>query len=511
MSFGVQMTKPAYFTTVLCTLTFIGQTALAQITAQDTWDSLVGYTATFGAELSGTLTQTDTGLDITDVLVRLPSRTDAAATLAFGDLSMVERSDGTVELNYSETQDIRFAEAGKADTEYVTFRMNRSGMEMHASGVPGNVTFETQADQFDFSLIETAPSSTGTDLADAEFSLSILGLRAQTKVNVSGLTEITQSASHDRIDFSLDISPAAGDRQTMTGTATGATTGYHILSPSDEIVWTDLPGSFEAGLGFGFFFDFKNYTLVAIIDEPDDTPVLAEMDLQDLESRYGFDRNGVVYNTSSSNVEMSFQFPEDDLPKTDLRLDKLVVEILLPTLARDTSQLSKIKVLAENLRFPDNAWDLLDPENILPRDPITLSADMEYGITMNHGLFDGIIAGASNDPAMTIDSFEAQKFFVSGLGVDFDGTGKLALDFEGMTPFSGMPNIDGNMQFTLTGAHGLLDNLLALDLLSVEETFAARAALGMATKPDGGPDQLKSEFVFDGEANSITANGLRIR
>ena len=130
---------------------------------------------------------------------------------------------------------------------------------------------------------------------------------------------------------------------------------------------------------------------------------------------------------------------------------------------------------------------------------------------MNHGLFDGIIAGASNDPAMTIDSFEAQKFFVSGLGVDFDGTGKLALDFEGMTPFSGMPNIDGNMQFTLTGAHGLLDNLLALDLLSVEETFAARAALGMATKPDGGPDQLKSEFVFDGKANSITANGLRIR
>ena len=495
----------------LCAISSImgGLPALAQISAQDTWDNMVFYTGTFGSELTATLTETDNGLHASDVTVTFNPNNENAAAIHFGDVTLVELPDGSVALEYPEKQQIKFQELGQGESEAATFRLDRTGLIMKASGSPGDVTYTTTADMFEFELLEAQFESENTQLDKFEVAIFSQGLTATVRVNTT--SGIEQTARHDQLKFTMDIAQNGEERQTISYSARNAETGYDIGFPENKFRWSELSSSLRDGLKFGFNFGAEASDATAIFHDPETPPILMEVSVENSLNAYALDLSGLQYKTEQQNLDLVFTEMSGDIPPISTTLGKFGLQVLMPVLASETAQSTTIAAQAENLQIAALLWDMVDPEKNLPRDPMNFLIDLEYMITTNTGLFDLDKPNPGVEPTVMIDTVEIRDVLISGLGVNLVGDGKVAIDFDGMEPFSGVPNFGGKASFRLSGAYGLLERLLHMNFMTAEDAFGVRAALGMVMKPDGGPDDLVSEIEADRETGAITVNGLRIR
>ena len=90
------------------------------------------------------------------------------------------------------------------------------------------------------------------------------------------------------------------------------------------------------------------------------------------------------------------------------------------------------------------------------------------------------------------------------------GTGAFKLDNEDRETYDGMPAPIGIANLALSGANGLIDNLISMGLMSESDAGGARLMMGLLAVPGEGEDTLKSEIEF-GAGGKIIANGQRIK
>jgi hypothetical protein len=158
-------------------------------------------------------------------------------------------------------------------------------------------------------------------------------------------------------------------------------------------------------------------------------------------------------------------------------------------------------------------WGMADPTGVLPRDPASIVIDLAGKGKILADMFNPedleavemgeIMPGELN--ALTI-----RELLVSAAGARLTGTGDFTFNNEDLASFDGLPAPAGIAKLTLTGANGLIDNLIKMGLLTDQDAMGARMMMGMFGVPGEGADTLNSEIEFT-EEGQILANGQRIK
>ncbi len=159
-----------------------------------------------------------------------------------------------------------------------------------------------------------------------------------------------------------------------------------------------------------------------------------------------------------------------------------------------------------NLTISNNLWDMFDPDQIIPRDPIGYEFSSTIDVLLNaipEDLQDleTVIEDVTKSLVMTVE-----KAFFTGAGMTIEATGDTSIDFETLDSITGMPLMSAGYHIDMKGVTDFIGSLLELDLIEADMAFGARTIVGMIgiRQPEG------DHFVSDVTVNSngeITVNG----
>jgi hypothetical protein len=163
------------------------------------------------------------------------------------------------------------------------------------------------------------------------------------------------------------------------------------------------------------------------------------------------------------------------------------------------------------LQVSDTIWNLADPQNILPRDPITVALGLSAKVTPFFDLLDPAQQEAMMmaDVPGELNSVDIIEFVIKGVGADITGGGAFTFDNSDLQSFDGFPRPEGQVSFEINGVNALIDNLIQMGLIPQEEAMMPRMMMGMFTTPVG-DDMLTSTIEVNGEGH-VLANGQRLR
>ena len=94
-------------------------------------------------------------------------------------------------------------------------------------------------------------------------------------------------------------------------------------------------------------------------------------------------------------------------------------------------------------------------------------------------------------------------------GAEVSATGGLTFDNADLATFDGVPRPDGKVTVNIKGVTKLVENLIAMGILSEDDAMGFRMGLAMVAKPGPGPDELVSEIEF--KEGGLFTNGMRMR
>ncbi|TAG15734.1 MAG: DUF2125 domain-containing protein, partial [Rhodobacterales bacterium] len=95
------------------------------------------------------------------------------------------------------------------------------------------------------------------------------------------------------------------------------------------------------------------------------------------------------------------------------------------------------------------------------------------------------------------------------VGVEVAAKGALTFDNDDLVTFEGVPAPSGNLNITIKGANGLIDNLIAMGLLPADEALMPRMMLGLFARPGAAADELTSVIEF--KDGGLFANGQKLK
>ncbi|MDP4990368.1 MAG: hypothetical protein NWQ37_04035, partial [Marivita lacus] len=85
-------------------LALAGGPAFADLTAQQVWDGLESAMQGFGYSVAATETATSSGLDVTDVVLRIVApEENSTVEVTMESIALVERGDGSVSMTFPAT------------------------------------------------------------------------------------------------------------------------------------------------------------------------------------------------------------------------------------------------------------------------------------------------------------------------------------------------------------------------------------------------------------------------
>jgi hypothetical protein len=209
------------------------------------------------------------------------------------------------------------------------------------------------------------------------------------------------------------------------------------------------------------------------------------------------DANGFLVRAEAGGGTAVVTSEEMPFGPLDLSYGPMEAEVTLPfgTLPRDGRYLVSFRDLA----LGEGAWAQIDPQGLLPRDP--LSFEMDLGGRMAIDLADLEMAPGAAARSL-LETLELRSFAVKGLGVDAAATGTLT--FPG-GDVNQPPT--GQAQATLTGADSLLAALQQMGWITEDDAFSARIGLAAFFGPAKDLDRREATMELQADG-SVVVNGV---
>jgi hypothetical protein len=220
--------------------------------------------------------------------------------------------------------------------------------------------------------------------------------------------------------------------------------------------------------------------------------------------------DGVVsMETSGTNLAMSMQSPDIPLPSISAFIAESGMAFTFPLLMSEDPQDYKLAFAYRGLTVEDSIWDLFDPQGILPRDPASISLDLSGKMEWLINILSGVEPQPGEIPALVYD-VAINDLTIDLAGASVEGSGAFELNHDDYVSFDGIPAPIGDASFVITGANGLLDNLVEMGLMPEEQVLGVRMMMGIFATPGEGDDVLTStiETTADGQ---VFANGQRLK
>lgn len=199
----------------------------------------------------------------------------------------------------------------------------------------------------------------------------------------------------------------------------------------------------------------------------------------------------------------------------------------IPVTASEDEQPFALSYVLEGLTLDDALWQSFDPQSTLPREPASLTIDLEGLAVLARNLLDpepspapeaeapdadaGTDADGAPDTAAPEDDMPFRPRSLTINDISLDALGSKA-DIAGNLTFGDDPTKPvGTIEGTFSGINGLLDNLVAMGVVPQDQLMAPRMMIAMFARPvEGSEDQMQTELEFR-EDGSIFANGQQVK
>jgi len=484
--------------------------ALADITAAELRDQVIGLIEMTGAEVS-IESENQNGstllLDGISITFDVPDE-DVEIVLNYPTVALTDIS-GTVEMTYPNGLDFTalVTPEGEVTGEF-TASMEMDDYVVVFSGSMQDLMMESSATGGAFAV--------GMDIPD-ELSLPELA-----------------SGTFGAIANSLSIK-RDGPKLTLKGDASLKSIAYlaDITLPDDEGRFTQS-GSFE-DYNVGFEFD------AALIPDPEEilrrgvkillsldigaakTEVTGDIPDEGVTIDFAYSSDGTVLDFVMSNDQFRFDVESSGLsgrfamlgapiPPVELSWSKLQMGVEVPLSTASAPQPFYTKAIIRDLEINESLWSMFDPGKVIPRDPATAVVDLSGNVNVLADIMTPQVLDRLDDmdiPPMLPVDIQLNELTLHAAGAALDGSGSVTFNFANPNTISGFPAPEGSVSLSLKGGFALMDKLVKLGFVPEDATMGIRAMLGAFAKPVG-DDHLETKIEVTKEG-AVLANGQRIQ
>ena len=484
----------------------------ADVTAQQVWDNLADQMAIYGEGFTtGPVSQSGDTLTVPDVRIEF-SDASVSAVAKIGDLALTENGDGTVTITTPESYPLSInLTTEEGEPIAVHFIISQENMAVRVSGEPEEATFEFDTDRYAITL-DAIEGEDASDVGIETATLSFLDWSGHYTISGDDMTRISSELNLGAVDLDISVTEFGRD-DLITGTfdITDITAFSNAVSPESLNLEAEYP-PFKDGLSLeaGYSIGSLEYAFDIVTEEG----TLSSMaSAEDAELSFAVSYEELKYSGSLRSLDMNMVMPEElPLPISfGIAQQHFELQIPLSQSTDDTLQDARFSLEMSDLIISDAIWDLIDPQQILSRAPVTIALGMDAQIKLFFDLLDPDQqeALALTDVPGELHGMQLTDLTLRGGGAEITGNGAFTFDNSDFVTFDGFPRPEGELNFDINGINGLLDSLIAIGVVPEEDAFVPRMMLGMFTTPVG-DDALTSQIEVNTEGQ-VLANGQRLR
>ncbi|MDO6591987.1 MULTISPECIES: DUF2125 domain-containing protein [Rhodobacterales] len=481
-----------------------GGAAHADVTAQEVWDSWQEQMGMFAAaditvgseEMSGD-TLVVSGLSVSTAAPEI------STSYTIDEIRFSEDGDNVV-ITMSESYPITFSPESNVE---INLEATNSGLEMIVSGDVDAMNYEMTADSIAIALKDVVDGDM-TFTGDAQIVLNDLSGNYTTVKDA--LMTVDYDMAIASMDMLVDIQLPGGNGEYITGG--GKIMGMNL----DATVAMPLDADFENpemlfadgfAVNGGYTVESADY-IFDVNADGDQLAGSATMGTADF--AISASNAAIVYDVSAKDVAISATGSEVPFP-IELSFAEYGIGFEMPLGKSDAPEDFRMSIDLIDMAINEMIWGMIDPGNILPRDPATLQIGLSGTAQpminmMNPEEQDSLEYG---ELPFELNTLSLDTLNVSVAGAAVTGSGDFTFDPTDTQTFAPMPRPEGEAAIKVNGLNQLIDNLIAMGLVPEEQVMGPRMMIGMFAQTTG-EDQLETSLEVNGEGH-VLVNGQRVK
>ncbi len=485
--------------------------ALADVSAQQVWEmwksaaEMRGTSISIGStsEAGGTLTLSNVSL-ISESPV--DQRAKVKVAVSVDKIEFAEQGDGTVRVTMSPDVPWSMSFSPEPDKQAdLTFVLRQSGFSTIVSGQPGDIAYEYNSDSISLVLDklivdgEEQPLEVSFDLNQISGS----GTMADTGAVTAYSSDMKAAKASYQIGFE-DLSgnfSASGNLEDLAYVSgMRVPTGTDFSDPRN-LFSEGVVASGELSAGASSSHSETTGTPGGKNDMTTDTNALSSS------LKFSLDNGDIGYAASSRGVNGVIKSAAIPLPQIAFAIDETLADFRMPFMKSDTPRDFKLILRLAGLNIADDLWNMVDPGQVMPRDPFTLNIDLSGKMRWLVDMFDQkALDEYDGAPPAEVEKVDVNSVELKGVGARVLAEGAFDVD----NSRGPVPAPSGEVNIRAEGINGLLDNLIKMGVLPEDNANGMRMMLGLFARPGDGADALVSKIEVKPDG-SVFANGQQLK
>ena len=505
-----------YTTASVLAIAVMAGPAWADLTPQQVWDDFEGYMTGFGYAMTADETMTGSTLTVSGVTmsVPIPEEDGSEIRVVMPELSFAEAGDGSVTVSYPDVSDIvmQMVQDGEQIGEII-LSMTQNNVAMNVAGAPGDMTYTYSGNSIalDLTRVFFEGDEVTREMLSATMRMGPL----------SGTSHITQNDAFRTVeqdvsygDLTYDVKFQDPDNSENTGMFNGMLSGLKTIGSTvlpNEIDFEDPTSMFKNGGAVDVAISHTGGRTDFTVQEPSGATV-GKFSSTGGEIGVALSEQELTYAISATGQTVSMSGPEIPLP-INAQLGEVGFALTLPLSPADAPQDASLSVVLSDFAMDDLLWNIFDPGQVLPRDPATVSMNLNAKVSPAISLLDTAAMekmGMEGGMPGELHSVTLSDFVVDMVGGVILGEGSFDFDMSDFSTIPGVPRPEGELNLSVSGANGIIDKLISMGLMAEEDAMGARMMLSMFTVPGDEPDTATSKIEINAQGH-ILANGQRIQ
>ena len=479
--------------------------ALADVTAAELWAEWQSQSVTQGQTLTADeVIETATGLTLRGVTSVFDDE-DVRTTARTEEMVLTENGDGTVTVTMAELYDvlIQVSDMDGPDAN-IGLEMRQEGLRIVAGGTVEARTYDYTADSF---VITEGELSGGPGTPpEVDLLITVRDVAANYVIDGSDPDDLVfdASASMASIAGGIDVVPSPPDQgrlkasfnlTDLSSASAGQVGSLAALDADSETLPEGFDVRAEASYGAGWVevdFDDEAGTAFDVSYRNDGSAVAFAVSADSVS--FSFSEDGTSLNVASTDLPVPVAV---SIASSELAMD-------IPIAGGEAPSPFAARIAYQGVSVDEALWAMVDPGAAIPRDPLTVIADISGTAQMMTNLME-MKPDEMDAPPGELRSLTINELQVSAGGAALSGTGDMTF-----APDQVIPMPVGRIDLSMVGGNALLDSLTATGLVPPEQVMMVRAMTGMFARPGAEPDSLESQIEF-GADGTITANGVPLQ
>lgn len=490
-------------------LVFLATAATADVTPQEVWASWQAMMTSAGQEMTvGNTADSGQAVEVTDVAVTYKDQMGGSTSVTFDKLVFADNGDGTVTVTLPESYPLQLAFPEQEDGPgSLKLTISQPGARVIAGGSATDTSYAFTAPKVSMTLDEVT-DETGKVL-DTKGDLAM--------TEVTGNYLMTKTGETLGLDSSFAAKSAVLN---LSGTGNGeGGAGTFVVSFADlsgatkgNFLSAEMMANMAAALNSGFTMD-SSLSFGAMSMDVDVTEASGQTKILATATGGGFnvamDKTRLDYGTSLNGGKFTLSGPEIPFPQLELAFAESGFNVVMPVTKSDTPQDFTFLTKLVDFTVSEEVWGLFDPAGSLSREPASVIVDLKGTGFWTQDIMDPEVQMDGMEPPGQLNSLDLTQVLAKAAGAEVSAAGGLTFDNTDLATFGGVPRPDGKITINIKGVNQLVDNLIALGILTDDDAMGFRMGLGMFARPGAGPDELVSEIEF--KEGGLFANGMQLQ